>query len=259
MNSRIALVTGSGRGLGLAISRTLLDRGYAVALFDNVAERLPSAVASLNVGADQVIAHVGDLTKPDDVDRAVSGTVAKWGQIDLLVNNAAISAAEPTRAEDIEFNYWKLQLDVNVNGTFLMSQRVARSMIKRGQGGAIVNISSIYSMRSLDWRLYLSASRFDDAPYHVSKGAVDQLTKSLAVSWSEFGIRVNSVNPGPIDNQGTREAMTKDEIDSVASRVPMRRMASEEEIANVVAFLASPEASYMTGANVLVDGGWTCL
>jgi len=261
MNRRVALVTGAGRGIGLAIAETLCGEGMAVALADVDLPRVKSAADRLAAKGHEVLAAAGDVMKPADVERVVARTSEGLGPIDVLVNNVGVFIPEPNRAEDVDFPAWRRVIDVNVNGTFLMSQRVGRSMIERGSGGSILNIASIYGMRVMDWRLYnlgRRPPRYDDASYHVSKAAIIQLTKTLAVSWAPFGIRVNSVSPGVIDTESNREVVPLPVFRKISRRVPLGRWGQPAEIADAVAFLVSDRASYVTGANLVVDGGWVC-
>lgn len=258
----VALVTGSGRGIGRAICAALGREGHAVMVVDVDGPRMATAVSELSADGYRAAGATADVANPDDVDRLIEETEAEFGQISVLVNNVGVFIPESNRAEDVDFGDWRHVIDVNVNGTYLMCQRVGRKMIGQETGGAIVNIASIYGMRALDSRLYgvgRNPPRYDDASYHVSKAAVIQLTRSLAVSWAPLGIRVNSVSPGPIETASNREIMPAGVFRKIAGRTPLGRLGAPEEIAEAVAFLASPRASYITGTNFVVDGGWTCL
>jgi NAD(P)-dependent dehydrogenase (short-subunit alcohol dehydrogenase family) len=134
-------------------------------------------------------------------------------------------------------------------------------MIDRGHGGVIVNVGSIYARRAMDWRLYDDSSpprRQDDAAYHVTKAGIVQLTRVLASSWAPFSIRVCCVSPGPVDTEFVQETLGPQETALISGRIPAGRFARPDEIAACIEFVASPAASYVTGADLLVDGGWTC-
>ena len=194
--------------------------------------RVATAAYELNAeGFLAAGARTGDVAKPEDAERMIDETEAKLGQISVLVNNVGVFVPEPNRAEEVDFEQWRSVIDVNINGTYLMCQRVGRRMIVGGVDGAIVNIASIYGMRALDSRLYgvgRNPPRYDDASYHVSKAAVIQLTKTLAVSWAPFGIRVNSVSPGPIETASNREVMQPGIFRKIAGRTPLGRLGSPE-------------------------------
>jgi NAD(P)-dependent dehydrogenase (short-subunit alcohol dehydrogenase family) len=258
----VALVTGSGRGIGLAIAQVLCRDGFGVMVMDVDEARVAAAASDLTASGFRASGTTGDVVKAKDVERVIGETASRLGPITVLVNNVGVFIPEPNRAEEADFERWRHVIDVNVNGTYLMCQRVGRSMIAQQAGGAIVNIASIYGMRALDSRLYglgRTPPRYDDASYHVSKAAVIQLTKTLAVSWAPFGIRVNSVSPGPIETASNREIMPAGIFRKIASRTPLGRLGTPAEVAEAVGFLASGRASYVTGENLVVDGGWVCL
>ena len=250
----VALVTGAGRGIGRAVAITLSQR-CEVALLDADVPRVAetaAAIGGLPVGAD--------IANANEVDLAVAQVERTLGPIDVLVNNVGIVSPEGSRAESVDAGVFRRVIDVNVIGTFLVAQRVGRGMIGRGNG-VIVNVASIYAERAMDWRLYGAGAdppRQDDAAYHVSKAAVVQLTRVLATSWAPFGVRVVSVSPGPVDTEFVRETIDDTSLDKIGARVPMGRLATVDDIARVIGFVTSNDAAYVTGANIVVDGGWTC-
>lgn len=256
-NGRVALVTGGGRGIGRTIAGALCRDWLEVVILDADAARASSAALELAANGWKASDVSGDITNPGDVARAHKMAERAFGPVDVLVNNVGVFVPEPNVAESVDVDAWRRVIDVNINGTFLMSREIGRSMIDRQSGGVIVNVASVYGMRALDWRLY-GLGRYDDAAYHVSKAAVLQLTRSLATSWAGFGIRVNSVSPGVVDTESNREVLPASVFRRVKARVPMQRWGQPSEIAEVVRFLVSEGASYITGANVVVDGGWVC-
>lgn len=250
---RVAVVTGAGRGIGRAVADRLVAAGDTVAVLDADAERLAGAPGALRFAVD--------IADPAVVEDAIAGVERDLGPVDVLVNNVGIISTEATPIESLSLDAWRRVVDVNVTGTFVVAQRVGRAMIARGRGGAIVNVASIYGRRALDWRLYEAGPeprRQDDGVYGVTKAAVIQLTRVLAVSWAPFGIRVACVSPGPVDTEFVRETLDAPVRGLIAGRVPAGRLADPDEIAAAIVFLASDEASYVTGANLDVDGGWTC-
>lgn len=258
---RTALVTGGGRGIGLAVAEALGRGGMAVALLDRDGESAEEAGVQLRNCGLTVEGYAGDITCEPDIDRVLHRAESALGPIDVLINNAGAWMPGPSVAETLDLHDWHRIVDVNLNGTFLVTRAIGQEMIRRNRGGSIVSIASIYGMRAMDWRLYGSSrqvQRWDDVAYNVSKAAIVQLTRTLAVSWADFGIRVNCVSPGPIDTKGGGEGLSTVARMKIARRVPLGRMGDANEVANVVAFLVSDLAAYVTGANVVVDGGWIC-
>jgi NAD(P)-dependent dehydrogenase (short-subunit alcohol dehydrogenase family) len=251
--ARVAVVTGGGRGIGRAAADRLARRGDDVAVLDADPDRLAGAPAALRLCVD--------VSDEAAVDAALAEVEGALGPIDVLVNNVGITTPLLVPLEELPLDTWRRVVDVNLTGTFLVTRRAGRAMIARGAGGVIVNVGSIYAGRAMDWRLYDDASpprRQDEAAYHVTKAGIVQLTRVLATSWAPFRIRVCCVSPGPVDTEFVRETIAARESDLIAARVPAGRFARPEEIAACIEFVASPEASYLTGADVVVDGGWTC-
>jgi NAD(P)-dependent dehydrogenase (short-subunit alcohol dehydrogenase family) len=242
---RVAVITGGGQGIGLAVARALAQDGADVVIADLIAERGDEAAAGLRSQGLSAWARTLDVTKSASCAAVAADVVERRGTIDILVNNAGVAILGPS--EDLAEEDWRLQIDVMLTGTFLMTQAVVRTMIERRRG-AIVNIASIGGMGGWPMR----------TAYNPAKAGVINLTEVLATEWAHLGIRVNAVSPGV-----TRTAMVEEAIGAGRSsrelyleRTPMRRMAEVEEIASAVAFLASDRASFITGANLRVDGGW---
>lgn len=246
----VAIVTGAADGIGWATAQKLAEAGLRVALLDLRAE-LAMARAS-ELGAE----HLGlacDVCAPASVEAAVQAVVARFGRIDVLVNNAGIGdQTGPTVEQNIEA--FDRVLAVHLRGTFLMSQAVARVMLQAQPGparerGAIVNLGSIASSTGLPER----------NAYSAAKAGIVGMTRAMASEWARAGIRVNAVAPGYVRTALVAELERKGALDgrAIAHRTPLGRMAEPAEIAEVIAFLASPQASYITGAMLPVDGGWT--
>lgn len=249
LDGRVAVITGAAQGIGAACARQLAAQGCAVALWD-VADTVGEALAAelQAAGARCRFQHCNVAVKAE-VDAALEVTLQTFGHIDALVNNAGIFRA--AEFLDITESDWDAVLDVNLKGAFLVGQAVARHMASRhasGQGaGAVVNMSSVNGSLAIP----------TIASYNASKGALNQLTRVMALSLADHGIRVNAVAPGTIATDLARSAvLTSDEArQRILSRTPMKRLGEPTEVASVVAFLLSDAASYLTGEIVTVDGG----
>ena len=239
LNGKVAIVTGGAQGIGEACARRFARERAKVVILDVDDGRGGSLATEL--GAQYMHCDVGDKL---DVDAAVARTLKMHGHIDVLVNNAGIfRAADFLDVTEEDFDE---VLRVNLKGAFLMGQAVARAMAHTG-GGAIVNMSSVNGVLAIP----------NIASYNVSKGGINQLTRAMALALADKGIRVNAVAPGTIATALAEKAvLTSDEArNKIMSRTPMRRLGLPEEIADVVAWLASDAASYVTGEIVTVDGG----
>ncbi|MDP1900944.1 MAG: SDR family NAD(P)-dependent oxidoreductase [Rubrivivax sp.] len=247
LHGRVVVITGAARGIGEACARRLVQDGAAVALWDvddSAGARLATELAA--AGAQALYCHC-DVAHKADVDAALATTLARFGRVDGLVNNAGIFKAAPflevTEAD------WDAVIAVNLKGSFLVGQAVAREMVKApgGRKGAIVNMSSVNGTLAIP----------SIASYNASKGAINQLTRVMALSLADQGVRVNAVAPGTIATELARSAvLTSDEARArIMSRTPMKRLGEPGEIADVVAFLLSDAASYVTGEIVVADGG----
>ena len=245
LDGRVFVVTGGAQGIGEACVRRLLADGAAVALWDVDDARGNALAAILSAGGARTTYRHCNVALKADVEAALAATLAAFGRVDGLVNNAGIFKAAPFL--DITEADWDAVIDVNLKGHFLAGQAVARQLVVQGGGGAIVNMSSVNA------RLTIASI----ASYNASKGAIDQLTRVMALSLAEHGIRVNGVAPGTIATElAAKAVLTSEEAKArIMSRTPMKRLGEPAEIASVVAFLLSDAASYMSGETVLVDGG----
>ncbi|WFU90364.1 SDR family oxidoreductase (plasmid) [Rhizobium sp. CC1099] len=248
MDGQTAVVTGGGRGIGLACAEALAEAGARIVIIDRdeaLAESGRQALAGKSVEADALVL---DVTHSAAVDKAAADIFAKYGRIDALVANAGI-ARTGTAAEDTPDELWLNVNDVNYNGVFWCNRAFGRYMLKAGRG-AIVNIGSMsgYIVNRPQLQTY----------YNASKAAVHHLTASLAVEWADRGVRVNAVAPTYIETEMTKTVVDKKMMDIWIRDTPMGRMGQPHEIASVVHFLACDASSLITGATVKADGGFTC-
>jgi NAD(P)-dependent dehydrogenase (short-subunit alcohol dehydrogenase family) len=239
---KVALITGAARGIGLATAARLLEDGWRVALLDVLGDTLRDAAAALG-RADDTLALEADVSHPDAVLFAVQRAHERFGRIDALVNNAGIAIFKPML--DVTLEEWQRVLAVNLTGPFLMSQAVAPIMREQG-GGAIVNVTSISGLRASTLRV----------AYGTSKAALAHLTRQQAVELAEHGIRVNAVAPGPVDTAMAKAVHSPAIRADYHDHIPLERYGLERELADAICFLCSERATYITGQELAVDGGF---
>ena len=244
LEGQVVVVTGAAQGIGAACVERVARDGAAVALWDIDETRALALAKSLVERGRRAEFFHGDVANKAEVDAAVAATLKAFGRIDALVNNAGIVRA--ANFLDIDEADWDAVIGVNLKGAFLVAQAVAREMVKTG-GGAIVNLSSVNAVLTIPTL----------ASYNVSKGGINQLTRVMALALADQGIRVNAVAPGTIATEMAKNAVlgSAEARARILSRTPMRRLGEPAEVADVVAFLISGAASYMTGEIVVVDGG----
>ena len=240
-----ALVTGSSRGIGKETALALARAGADVITHsfqtpkeaaEVSAEIRSSGVNSFNLN--------GDIADPKSVERMFQEIHSRWGTLDILVNNAGI--VNNAAAEEMEYDVWSRMINVNLSGVFLCSQAAGKMMISQKKGGAIINVSSICG--------HIVVHPQKQCHYNAAKGGVTMLSKSLAIEWAPHGIRVNAISPGYIETELV--AGMKSLHGGWKNKTPLNKLGSPKEIADVIVFLASPTASFVTGSDWVADGGY---
>lgn len=243
LDGRVAIVTGAARGIGRATAQRLLAEGAKVVVSDIDVDKLNLSVAEIGAG-ERVLALHADVANRADVIKLIEAAVQHFGAIDIMVNNAGI--APVVEFLDVTEELLDRVLSVNLKGAFYGTQAAGRQMIAQGKGGVIINMSSINS----------GLANPSVAPYAISKGGMNQVTSTAAVAFASHGIRVVGVGPGTIMTDMVAGAFVNSAgHHAILSRTPLGRYGEASEIAAVVAFLASDDASYLTGETVYVDGG----
>jgi NAD(P)-dependent dehydrogenase (short-subunit alcohol dehydrogenase family) len=247
LNEKVSVVTGAAGGIGQATARRLAADGAAVVLTDLREGDAEAVASSLRLEGRPAFAVAHDVTDEAAWEAVIAQAVSQFGPVSVLVNNAGITTPKGEGVEQETIEGWSRLIAVNQTGVWLGMKHVAPTMLEAG-AGSIVNISSIYG----------TVGGFGASiAYHASKGAVRTMTKNAALRWATEGIRVNSVHPGFIDTPMTAKYKGTEVEAELLAMTPMGRPGTAEEVANVVAFLASDLSSYMTGSEVYVDGGWT--
>jgi len=238
MTDKVALVTGAARGIGLATTALFIEQGWQVAMIDRDADALRTAAQQFN----QARPFEFDVSRPDEVDQMIAEVIAAFGRIDAVVNNAGVADFHPL--EQTSFAAWRRIMETNLDGVFLVSQAAIPAL--RDTRGALVNIASISGLRASTLRV----------AYGTSKAAVIHLTKQQAAELGEYGIRANCVCPGPVRTKLAMAVHTPEIIAAYHDTIPLNRYGTERELAEVITFLCSDKASYVTGQVIAADGGF---
>jgi NAD(P)-dependent dehydrogenase (short-subunit alcohol dehydrogenase family) len=247
LKGKVALVTGARRGMGKAHALALARQGAKVAVTDIAEDECRAVAEEITKSGGEAIALRLDVSSAKDVRAAFDAAVTAFGGLHILVNNAGIYFSK-SALELTEGDFDKM-LSINLKGQFLCAQRAAKEMMK-GKWGRIINIASIASGQT-------GVGIAGGAHYTASKGGIIGMTETLAIEWAPYGITVNAIGPGAIDTPMISDAkMSKEALDGMLGRLPLKRIGRPEEISAAVVFLASEEASYVTGATLFVDGGW---
>jgi NAD(P)-dependent dehydrogenase (short-subunit alcohol dehydrogenase family) len=246
LRGKVALISGGARGMGASEARLFAREGARVVIGDILDAEGQAVAADIKAqGGDALFVRL-DVTDEGDWDRAVARTVERFGKLDILVNNAGVGGG--SRIEDTTVKEWDHVMDVNAKGVFLGTRAVIPAM-RRAGGGSIINISS---------QLGLVGTDISSPQYQASKGAVRLLTKTTAMQYAREGIRANSVHPGPIVTAMTeRRRADPEHYRLMLSRIPLGRFGEPDEVSYGVLYLASDESTFVTGSELVIDGGWT--
>lgn len=265
LSGRVAVVTGGVGLLGTEFCRTLAEAGASVAVVDLNGDAAKKIADSLNKDGYVAKAFVTDITKPDSVNQMAASVLSDFGRLDVLVNSAALDpkfdpdaaskGIAPGAFEDYPLEQWNAAMSVNLTGMFLVTQACVKPMIEQGKKGSIINICSTYGLNGPDQRIYIKDGRrvaFKPVYYTVTKAGVMGFTKYLSAYYAGTEIRVNALTPGGVFNDHEDYF-----VRNYSAKTILGRMAKKDEMNGALLFLASDASSYMTGNNVVVDGGWT--
>jgi len=265
LDGRAAIVTGGAGLLGKEFAKTLAEAGASVVVADIDGESAEAVAASLRDSGFQAMSFPLDVTRAASTRDLVAETLSRFGRLDILVNSAALDpkfdadaltkGITPGKFEDYPLDQWNAALNVNLTGMFLVTQACVAPMIAQGKRGSIINICSTYGLNGPDQRIYIKDGKrvaYKPVYYTVTKAGVLGFTKYLAAYYAETEIRVNALTPGGVYNDHD-ETFTR----NYAAKTILGRMARKDEMNGALLFLASDASSYMTGANLVVDGGWT--
>ncbi|WP_046757548.1 SDR family NAD(P)-dependent oxidoreductase [Kordia jejudonensis] len=241
-NKKVAIITGAGSGIGKAAAKRFANDGYHVVLNGRTESKLNDVAEE--IGKEQALVISGDMSKPEDVENLINKTVDTYDRVDVLINNAAIFVGGTI--DEVSLEDWNKQLAINATGPFLTIKNAAKHLEK--SKGSVINVSSVSGLGG-DWGAFA---------YDATKGAVSQLTRALALDFAPKGVRINAVAPSLTDTEMASGVMEDDKtMTEFKKRIAMQRAGKPEEVADVIAFLASDDARFMTGTIVPVDGGLT--
>ncbi|WP_420796934.1 SDR family NAD(P)-dependent oxidoreductase [Alkalihalobacterium alkalinitrilicum] len=246
LSGKVALVTGGSKGIGLGMAEALGKNGASVAIASRGKEDLVKAENELKEKGINVKGFQVDVTNKQKVEQLVEAIVAEFGRLDILINNAGTNIRKPL--VEVEEEDWDFIIGTNLKGIFLTGQAVAKQLIKQGEGGKIINISSILGATGMS----------NQTSYSASKGGINQLTKVWADELAAYGIQVNAIGPGYIKTPMTEDWLADQErLKAIVDKTMVGRVGTLEDLAGPVVFLSSESSSYITGQILYVDGGWT--
>jgi NAD(P)-dependent dehydrogenase (short-subunit alcohol dehydrogenase family) len=250
LKDKVALITGGGTGMGRATAELFAREGAKVAVSGRRKEKLEETVAAITSQGGEALAIPGDVSRHEDARQMVMETIARWGQLDILINNAG--AIDRTKVADSTEEDWDRIMAINVKAIFLTSKYAIPQMIRQG-GGCIINVSSISALRG----------QTDAHSYSAAKAAVCNLTKAMAVDYAPYNIRVNAVLPGLVETEISRTRLKPGQTwQEMAEKhwiplYPLKRLGTPEDIAKGILYLVSDDASWVTGIDLIIDGGYT--
>jgi NAD(P)-dependent dehydrogenase (short-subunit alcohol dehydrogenase family) len=244
---RSAFVTGATQGLGAALALRLAQDGYDVAVSGTNINNLDDTVARMKVAGARTFAVPLDLRSQESTEQAMAQVVSEFGELDVLVNNAGVTTR--SLAVDVTREEWASVMDINLTGTFFISQQMGRHLIAQKREGCIVNIGSTHGLIGFAQR----------SVYGISKAGISHMTRMLAIEWAEHHIRVNAIAPGTVDTPSRVTFFSADPkgFKAMIDRVPLARLCKMEEVAAMASYLAGPDAAYVTGQTMVLDGGLT--
>jgi len=246
LDNRVALVTGGNRGLGRQMAQALAEAGAQVAVVSRRGEEAKAAAAEIESASGKTSrGYACDVTVPDQITALVEQVLADFGQVDILVNNAGLNIRGPI--EKLTLEQFREVQDTNVTGPWLLCRALATHFKTRGYG-RVINVGSTLSVISIA----------DRTPYATSKGAVLQMTRTLALEWAPYGITANCIMPGPFGTEMNQSLLQNPQVyQDFIAKIPLGRWGDIEEIGGIAVFLASDASSFITGAGITIDGGWT--
>lgn len=246
LNGKVAIVTGGTKGIGFGIAEEFIKEGARVVICGRNEETGVAAAAELQTLGGEILFIPCDVGDIDSLDELVEQTVDHFGRLDIYVANAGINDPDKTHFLDITPEQYDKIMDINLRGMFFGGQRAARQMVKQGDGGVLINMSSVNAHLALDSQMV----------YTTSKGAIQQLTKVQAVALAQYNIKVNAMAPGPIDTELMRRVGSdKQLMNTILSRTPMGRIGTPNECGRLAVFLASPDSDFIFGQSIYNDGG----
>jgi 3-oxoacyl-[acyl-carrier protein] reductase len=247
LEGKVAIITGASKGIGKAIAVRYAQEGATVVLASRSEDLLAAIASQIRDSGGRALALTVDVRRPESIEALVQRTVSEFGRLDIMINNAGISMAQPS--ENLAPEDWQRALETDLFGVFYGCQSAARQMLQQASGGCIINISSMYGIVAAPMR----------AAYCASKAGTNMLTKVLACEWAAKSIRVNAIAPGYIRTELVQGIIDKGMLpmDAIQKRTPQGRIGEVEDLLGIAVYLAADESSFMTGSVIPIDGGWS--